>query len=79
MIPIKFKQCNRVYGEGQKDYIPLPALAIDDDQGTVVTCWKPSFIERLQILFTGKLWLSMLNFHKPLTPVSLSSTQPFKD
>jgi hypothetical protein len=36
--------------------------------GQVVSCWQLSFRERLRILFTGKLWVMLATFHKPLTP-----------
>lgn len=79
MTPIKFKQCNRVYGEGQPEYLPLPALAVGDDNDTVITCWQLTFRERLKVLFSGRFWFSMLNFRRPLTPILPSVDQPFKE
>ena len=55
-----------VYGEGQEEYIPLPALRFDD--GTVVTCWKLSWKDLLYVVLHRKVWLSMLTFNKPLQP-----------
>ena len=72
MKPIKFKYCNVVYAENQSEYQDLPALKLETDNGEVVSCWKLSFKERLIILFTGKMWLSLLSFNKPLTPSFLS-------
>lgn len=80
MKPIDFPERNIVYGEGQKEYQPLYAytnkakhiegdkIIYDDPQGNTVACWKLSFIERLRLLFTGKVWVCLLSFHKPLTP-----------
>ena len=68
MKPIKFKEHNCIYAENQPEYIPLPAYKFNDDRGEVVFCMKLSLLERLTILFTGKLWCSLLTFGKPLTP-----------
>ena len=72
MKPIKFKYCNVVYAENQPEYQNLPALKLETDNGEIISCWKLSFKERLIILFTGKMWLSLLSFNKPLTPSFLS-------
>lgn len=72
MKPIKFKYCNVVYAENQPEYQNLPALKLENDNGEIISCWKLSFKERLIILFTGKMWLSLLSFNKPLTPSFLS-------
>jgi len=71
---IKFDGCNVTYGEGQPEYKPLPALRLDD--GEVITCWNPSFRERLKILFTGKIWLNILTFNKPLQQLLMSANRP---
>jgi hypothetical protein len=68
MTPIKFKEQNCTYAENQKEYLPLPAFKDEGEMGQVVSCWKLSFVERLRILFNGKLWVSLATFHKPLTP-----------
>lgn len=68
MKPIEFKEQNVVYAKDQPEYVPLPAFKSDDPMGQVVSCWKLSFTERLRVLFTGKLWVSLATFHKPLTP-----------
>jgi len=69
MKGITFKGQNVVFAENQDEYISLPALRIEDN---VITCWRLSFKERLVILFTGRLWLNMLTFNKPLTPIFMS-------
>ena len=68
MKPIKFKEHNIVYAENQPEYLPLPAHKNATERGEVISCWKLSFKERVRILFTGKLWVSLLSFNKPLTP-----------
>ena len=71
---IKFDECNVTYAENQPEYLPLPALKMDD--GEIITCWNPSFGERLKILFTGKIWLNVLTFNKPLQPLLMSANKP---
>ena len=68
MKPIKFKEVNVTFAENQKEYLPLPAFKNDSPEGEVVSCWKLTFRERFRILFTGKLWVSLMSFNKPLTP-----------
>jgi len=68
MKPIKFPEVNKTYAENQPEYLPLPVFKADTPQGECVSCWKLSFRERIRILFTGKLWVSLLTFNKPLTP-----------
>ena len=73
---IKFPECNVTYAENQPEYKPLPVLKMED--GEIVTCWKPSTWERLKILFSGRIWLSVLTFNNPLQPLLLSVNKPFK-
>jgi len=73
MKPVKFKEQNVTYAEDQPEYQPLPALKIKGYEGYVVTCWKLSFFERLRVLFTGKIWMSLMSFNNPLTPSFLST------
>ena len=70
MNPINFTECNVIYAKDQPEYRPLPALKMDD--GEVVTCWKLSIIERLIMLFTGRIWLNMLTFNMPPQPILVS-------
>jgi hypothetical protein len=68
MKPIEFKEQNTVFGEGQKEYLPLPAYLDDGPYGHVVSCWKLSIKERFLVLLYGRVWLSQMCFHKPLQP-----------
>lgn len=73
MKAVKFKEQNVVFAEDQPEYTPLPALVLNTDDGQVVSCWKLSFRERVRVLFTGRIWMSLLSFGKPLTPSFLST------
>ena len=68
MKPIEFEEQNTVFAKDQPEYLPLPAFRDDSPEGDVISCWQLSFRERFRILFTGKLWVSLRMFGKPLTP-----------
>lgn len=68
MKPIKFKEQNIIFAENQPEYLPLPAFKNNSPQGEVISCWQLSWKERLRILWTGKLWVSLLSFNNPPTP-----------
>lgn len=69
MEPIKFKEQNAIFAEDQPEYFPLPAHIVNEKEGRVISCWKLTWGERIQILITGKLWASLMTFQKPLQPV----------
>jgi hypothetical protein len=54
MKPIKFKGYNVIYAENQPEYIPLPVYK--DKDGTVVSCWKFTILERIKVLLFGKMY-----------------------
>lgn len=60
MKPIDFPQSTKVLQRPsnmtEKECSPLHVWS-DGEQ--CVSCWKASFIERLKILFTGKVWLGV--------------------
>ncbi len=69
MKSIQFKESNKTYAKNQAPYKPIDVL---EDTGQVVSCWNLSILERLKVLFTGKVWLCLLTFGKPLTPSKMS-------
>ena len=71
MEAIKFKECNVDFAKNQEEYNTLPAFA-DRKNGVVTTCYKLSLKDLIKIIFTRKIWLSLLTFNKPLTPQLLS-------
>lgn len=72
MKPVEFKHQNVVFAKDQPEYQPLPALRIDSPTGEVISCWKLSVKERLQVIVFGRVWLSLMSFNKPLTPSFLA-------
>lgn len=75
MKPVEFDEANVLFGENQPQYMPLPALVLNG--GEVITCWELSQEEMKTIFATGRIWMSMLTFNKPLQPVKLSVDKLF--
>jgi hypothetical protein len=76
MKPIEFKQQNVTYTDRQKIYLPLPAHETKD--GIVISCWYMSFFERVKILFTGRLYVSIITFNKQIQPIRLQVSSMFQ-
>lgn len=68
MKPIEFPEANVVFAKDQPEYTPLPAFKANTPEGECISCWQLSFSERLRLLFTGKLWVSLMTFNGPLQP-----------
>lgn len=69
------------YAENQPEYTTLPMWRdpyIEDINGYRCSRWKLTWKERLQVLFGGSLWLSVLTFDRPLQPVLLQTVCPLK-
>jgi len=66
MKPIKFDGHNMVYAKDQPEYLPLPVYK--NKVGNVTSCWGMSLKERLKVLFTGKIFVSIRTFNNPLQP-----------
>lgn len=63
-----------IYAKDQPQYKPLPAFRWKD--GTVVTKWHLSFKERIKLLFSGHIYLTLKTFNQPLQPVRLTLIEP---
>lgn len=74
---IEFPEQTVVLAKDQPEYLPLPAHRFKDDpQGRIACCWQLTLGERLQVLFTGKLWHQVLTFKAPLQPQLLTVEKP---
>ena len=74
MNVIDFDECNTIYAKDQPEYLPLPSHKTDE--GVVTSCWGLSLKERLKVLFTGKIFLQVRTFNKPLQPLKLATDNP---
>jgi len=71
MKSINFEESNVKFAENQPEYITLPAF-YDKENGIVVTCYKMSFRERITLLFTNRIWLSIMTFGQALQPQKMN-------
>lgn len=74
MKPVSFPESNFVAGRDQS-YRDLPAWT---DNRVVISCWGLTFGERLRLLFSGKLWIALLTFGKPVQPQLPQVQTPFR-
>ncbi len=75
MQPIEFPEQNFVYAKNQPQYKPLPCHRTHE--GQVISCWSLTWGERVRLLFTGRLWISVLTFNHPLQPIAPLIDYPF--
>lgn len=64
------------YAEHQPEYQPLPVVRSLDLQARAVSRWRPTWRERVRLLLGQDVFLEMLTFNKPLTPVRLHVGAP---
>lgn len=75
MTPIDFEGRTHLLAKDQDEYITLPIEYHDDAYGTITSCWKLSFWERITVLFTGVIWHDELTFHTNAQPVLLKTSR----
>ena len=73
---IKFPEQSVVFAKDQPNYIPLPAFQHEGKVGRITCCWELTWQDRIKVLFTGKIWHSILTFYRPLQPQKLSVDKP---
>jgi hypothetical protein len=75
MKPEKFKSANLVLGapQGWDAVLHGPCVGLpvfmDEQDGTMCSCWKPTWREALGLLFGRRLWLTIASGSHP--PVAL--------
>lgn len=69
MKPVDFPGTNAIFGKDQPQYLPLPAMRLYDEHDTLITCWELSVDEIDAVTKSGRIYISMLNFGRPLTPL----------
>ena len=62
--------------ENQPEYIALPSIISAGLGGVVTTRWRFTWKERLQLLWSGNLWLQQMTFHRNIQPVKIVTVQP---
>jgi hypothetical protein len=74
---LDFPGRNVVIAKDQPEYLPLPAYRVPGDRyGRLVCCWTMSWRERLRLLWSGKVWHTVMTFNQPLQPQLLEVVRP---
>lgn len=74
---VNFPEKSVVIAEDQPEYRPMPAYI--DPAGNITCCWRLSLKERVKLLFTGKIWHTIMTFNEPLQPQLLQVDKPLMD
>ena len=69
-----------VYAKNQPEYLPLPAVNVTYSGGkkTVISCWRLDVLERLKLVFTGRIWLEQVTLGNPLQAQRPTVNEPLK-
>lgn len=73
MEPINFKEANLTLAKNQPQYKQLPVYYDPHNSGVMIYCYKVSWLERLRILFSGKIWASQLTYNNGFNPVNMAA------
>lgn len=77
MKPTTFPESNLLIAEDQPLYLNLPAYKKTPTDIEMTTCWRGNFWDRLRFLFTGRMWVYILNFNGPVQPLMLETENPW--
>ena len=64
-----------VLGKGQPEYIPLPAVYLDTKARPMITRWRLSDEERVQVENGADIVLTQLTFGNPFQPIRIQVTE----
>lgn len=73
MKAVRFPECNTVFAEGNEDHETY-AFVDNSKKGNkdIVSCYRLSFLERLLVMVTGRMWVNITSFNGKLHPMRLS-------
>lgn len=80
MKTVEFKECNITYAKNQPEYLPLRCHISRD--GMVTSCWGLSLIERIKVVWSGKIYLQILTSNHTsnytLQPLKMMANNPLR-
>lgn len=71
MKSVDFPGCNVQLGKGQEEYFTLPAMHMQDEEGTIYTCWELSDEELEQVKKTKRVYVRNLTFNQGFSPINV--------
>jgi hypothetical protein len=63
------------FAKEQPEYQQLHVLKYAGTEGIVVACFGMTWKERWRLFWTGKIWVGIMSFNKPLQPIQLSTQE----
>ena len=75
MTPIKTPETNVVFGANQQGVFPLPCHR--EPNGDVYTTWELTEQEKAEVASTGKIYIMVQTFNRPLQPMIATTENPF--
>ena len=68
MEPVNFHEQCKMFAENQPEYLKLPVFVADTIGGPdmFISCWRLSLWERVKLLFTKDIYLSILGNQPPI-------------
>lgn len=74
---VHFRGENVVMAKDQPEYRPMPAYRdLFSREGRLTCCWQLTLRERLRVLFSGRIWHTILTFNQTLQPQLLEVDRP---
>jgi hypothetical protein len=79
MESIDFKESNKTLTKPE-DWTDeeCQSLKVYNDGKHSISCWKPTIIERIKLLFTGKIWVFVW-YGNTSPPICIDVNYPFKE
>ena len=72
MQVVKFDKCNTVIGASNDESLPAYKDTKSSEAGFVI-CYRLSFLDRIKILFKGRLFVSIITFGDAVQPTTVST------
>lgn len=77
MKPTDFPEANTTLARDQPQYQPLPVHIVDERERRMISCWSLTWRERIRLLLTGQLWISLMTFGSAPQPILPQAERPF--
>lgn len=77
MKPTAFPEATETAMGGDRWRVPVEDLPTYRDGYYTISCWQADWRERLRILVTGRVWLSVITGESGPQPASVLSETPF--
>jgi hypothetical protein len=76
VIPSAPEKKTILVAKDQPEYHTLPAIAVDNHFGILLSRWHMTWRERLRALFTGDVYVQHMTFGGAVQPLTLTAVPP---